>query len=110
MAIGIMSVLFVGMSVFSVLGLLLMYLLKNEKAKAVCFYCMSVWGMAIAAISATSLPSNFTAAQIAAWAIGFLSVIGLLIHIRAKSDSQLNAAYILTTISVIAGILNLFVF
>lgn len=98
------------MSVFSILGLLLMYLLKNEKAKAVLFYCMSVWGMAVSAISATSLPSNYTAAQIIAWAIGFLSVIGLIIHIRAKSKSQFHAAYILVTISVIAGILNLFVF
>lgn len=110
MAIGMILILFVGMSVFSILGLLLMYLLKNEKAKAVLFYCMSVWGMAVAAIKAMSLPSNFTAAQIIAWAIGFLSVIGLIIHVRAKSKSRFNTAYILTTISVIGGILNLFVF
>lgn len=102
-------ILFIGMTVFSILGLLLMYLLKNEKAKAVLFYCMSVWGMVISALGATSLPSNLTADRVIAWAVGFLSVIGLILHIRAKSGPLLTAAYVLVTISVIGGLLNIFI-
>ena len=109
MALGILLIAFIGMSVISILGLLLMYLLKNERAKAVIFYIMSVWGMAVSVLSATSLPSNYTFPRLLAWGFGFLSVIGLLIHIRAKSKAQHMAAYILVTVSIIAGILKLFI-
>ena len=89
-------------------GTYLMYLLKNERAKAAAFYCMAIWGMAVAAMGAVSLPVNFTAARLAAWAFGFLSVIALIIHVRAKSKAQYMTAYVLVTVSVIAGILKIF--
>lgn len=108
MALGILLIMFIGMSVISILGLLLMYLIKNERAKTAVFYCMSVWGMAVAAISATSLPSNFTAEQLVAWGLGFLSVIGLIVHTKTGTKNLRLASYILVTISVIAGIAKLF--
>ncbi len=108
MALGILLIAFIGMSVISLLGLIFMYLLKNERAKAAAFYCMAIWGMAVAAMGAISLPVNFTAARLAAWAFGFLSVIALIIHVRAKSKAQYMTAYVLVTVSVIAGILKIF--
>ncbi len=110
MALGILMILFVGMSVISILGLLLMYLLKGEKAKAAAFYIMAVWGMAVSAMSAVSLPGNYTGQQILAWGFGFLSVAGLLVHIGSREKSRRMAAYLLVTISVIGGILKMFVF
>ena len=59
-------ILFVGLCVISILGTLLLLLVKSEKAKRKIFYAMSVWGMAVAVLSATSLPTNYTAQQIAA--------------------------------------------
>lgn len=108
MALGILLIAFIGMSVISLLGLIFMYLLKNERAKAVVFYCMSIWGMVIAAIGALSLPVNFTAGRFIAWGLGFLSVIALIIHVRAKSKAQYMTAYVLVNISVVAGILKIF--
>ena len=109
MALGIILIAFIEMSVISILGLLLMYLLKNERAKAVAFYCMSVWGMAISVLNAITLPSNYTLSRMIAWGLGFLSVVGLIIHVRAKSKSQRMAAYILVTISIIACMLKIFI-
>ena len=57
MALGILLIAFIGMSVISLLGLIFMYLLKNERAKAAAFYCMAIWGMAVAAMGAVSLRS-----------------------------------------------------
>lgn len=110
MALGLLMILFVGMSVISIVGLLLMYLLKGERAKAFAFYVMAVWGMGVAALSATSLPSNFTGHQILAWGLGFLSVAGLLVHIGSKNKSGRMTAYLLVTVSVICGVLKMFVF
>ncbi|WP_072524205.1 hypothetical protein [Clostridium sp. Marseille-P3244] len=108
MALGILSILFVGMSVISIIGLLAMYLLKGERAKAVAFYIMSVWGMAVSALAAVSLPTNYTGQRLFVWGLGFLSVIALILHIRTRSKSVRLISYILVTFSIIAGILKLF--
>ena len=84
MAIGMIVILFVGLCVISILGTLLLLLVKSEKAKRKIFYAMSVCGMAVAVLSATSLPTNYTAQEIAAWALGFLSVAGIVVHVKAK--------------------------
>lgn len=110
MALGILLILFIGMSVISIIGLLAMYLLKDERAKAATFFIMSVWGMAISAFSAVSLPANYTGERLFVWGLGFLSVIALILRIRSRSNSIKLAAYIMVTISIIAGILKLFLF
>lgn len=109
MALGILLITFIVSSVISLLGLLFMFLLKNERAKAIAFYCMSIWGMIISAYAAISQPTNFTTARLIAWAFGFLNVIALIIHVRAKSKTQYMTAYVLVSISVVLGILKLFV-
>ena len=108
MALGVLLILFVGMSVISVLGLIIMYLVKNESIKKVVFHGMAVWGMIIAVISATSLPQNDTIQQVIAWMIGFLSVAGIIVHVRAKDHKQKVIAYSLVSVSVIAGMAKLF--
>ena len=45
MAIGMIVILFVGLCVISILGTLLLLLVKSEKAKRKIFYAMSVCGM-----------------------------------------------------------------
>lgn len=110
MAIGYLLILFIVMSVISILGLLLMYLVKNERVKTALFYIMAVWGMVVAYLGASSLPSNFTTERILAWAFGFLSVIGLLLHLRSEAGSRRTAAYILVTASVVLGVVKLFLF
>ena len=110
MALGLLMILFIGMSVISGLGILFLYLIKDAQRKKRVLYLLAVWGMIIAVMSATSLPSNFLASQFIAWSIGLLSVVGLLVHVKAKTKSQYNVAYLLVTISVVAGMIKLFMF
>ena len=108
MALGSLLILFVSMSVISILGIGLLYLLKDEKKKRVVFYALAVWGMLISAFSATSQPTNMVYQQLIAWGFGFLSVIGILVNVKAKNDASYNIARILVVLSVVLGVLKLF--
>lgn len=109
MALGLLLILFIGMSVISGLGVLFLYLIKDGQKKKRVFYLLSIWGMIIAGISATSLPSNYIGSQLISWGIGLLSVIGLVVHLKAQSQLQYKTAYLLTTVSVVLGMLKLFI-
>lgn len=108
MALGMLVVLLVTITAISVIGLSLLYLMKGEKASRIVFYTMAIWGMAIAALTAGSLPINYTVDRLLAWAIGFLSVAGILVYIRKAKDSSDLAARLLVTASVVIGTIRLF--
>ena len=61
-------ILFIVMSVISVVGISLLYLMKSPVARQVIFYIMAVWGMFIAVVSATGLPTNYTLERLITWA------------------------------------------
>ena len=86
---------------------LALYLVKSPGARQVIFYIMAVWGMVIAVVSATSLPTNYTLERLITWAIGFLSAAGIVIHIRSAEDRAGMAARLLVTVSVAGGIMKL---
>ena len=108
--LGLYFLMFVAMSVISILGILLLFLLKSEQGKKAVFYFLVFWGMAIAVLGATSLPSNYIAEQLISWAFGLLSKAALLIRLRAKEKSLILTAHILVSICVAAGMLKLFLF
>ena len=64
--------------------------------------------MFIAGCSATGLPTNYPLERLITWAIGFLSVAGIVLHIRSSEDKARMAARLLVTISVAGGIIKLF--
>lgn len=99
-------ILFVVLAVVSGLGISLLYLLKNQKAKNALFYFVAVWSMLIAVINATSLPSNYILEQIIAWGIGFLAVIAIVV--KVVKPAKVNVAYLLASASAILGLLDLF--
>lgn len=110
MALGVLFILFIVMSVVSILGLLFMFMTKNEQIKKKLFYFMAVWGMLISVVGAVSQPSNFLADRIMFWVFGFISLAGLLVHIKAVSKTQYMVAYVFITVSVICSILKLYIF
>lgn len=109
MALGYLMILFVGVTVVSGLGLAFLYLTKNEQVKKILFYVLAVWGMLIAAYTAISLPTNWAGQQVLTWAIGFLSVIGIVVHVKANSPAKYLAARLLVTVSIILGIVRMFI-
>ena len=64
-------------------------------------------GMAVAALQAFSLPSNYILQQLLSWAIGFLSVAAVLIYVT-KCPAPKWLPSVLVSTSVIVGIFNHF--
>jgi hypothetical protein len=108
-ALGTLLVILVGMIVISVLGVLFLFLSKNQKLKTGVFYFLVVWAILIALISATALPTNYVAAQVISWVIGGIGVVGLLIRVIGKSEKKLAIANTAVALSVVAGLVNMLV-
>lgn len=99
---------FIGLSVISVLGILLMFLLKNETHKKTAFYLMTVLGIVAAWMNATSIPRNLVGEQILAWGLGALSILAILLQLLGKGKKEFTIAQILVVISVLGSIFHLF--
>ena len=103
MALGYLALLVAAAIVISVAGLLLMYLVRNETVKKYIFYIMAVWGILISVISAPSLPVNWIFMRAAAWAAGFLGLAAIVVSIAGRTRKHRLYAFLLVTISVVAG-------
>lgn len=108
--LGMLVITFVVMTVISIIGVLLLYLAKNEKVKKVIFYLLTVWGIVVAYCNVISDPLYWTGSIVRAWGLGALSVIALLIQLCMKKESRFKIARILVTISVVAGMIDCFLF
>lgn len=96
------------MSAVSLIGVILMFLTKNEKVKKGFFYFLSVWGLVIAYCNVQSLPIMLTGSILLALALGALSVIALLIQLCMKKENKFAIARALVTVSVVAGMIDCF--
>ena len=106
MALGLLLILFMGMSIISVVGLLLLFLLKGERAQKIVFYFMALLGMFIAWMSATSYPIK---EQMISWGFGALAVVAVLVQLCGKSKNAALAANLLAAASVVLGMVALFI-
>ena len=66
--------------------------------------------MALAWMNALMTPGSFPGELAAGWLLGILSVAALLLEICGKGEKKFMIARILVTVSVIAGMLNAFIF
>lgn len=107
MAIGFFGAIIGGMSLVSIVGLLLLYLTKQTTTKKTLFYVMAIWGILIALIYVVSMPVNWGTQRLAAGLLGCISLGGILIFNRAVSGRQETIAYVLVTISTVGGMLKL---
>lgn len=110
MALGIYSIWFVVVCAIGVVSLLLLFLSKSERLKKGVFYFIVVYGVLISLVGITSEPSNFVISRMFFGAMGVMSIVGFIMHIRAVSKAQYTAAYVVIAVSVVASILKLFIF
>lgn len=106
--LGMLVITFIVMSVVSVIGLTLIYLLKNEKVKKGIFYFLCVWGMIITWCSVLATPEYMLGSIFITFGIGAMSVVALLLQICVKKENTFTITRILVTISVIAGMIDCF--
>ena len=99
MALGLLLILFMVMSIISVVGLLLLFLLKGEKAQR----------MFIAWMTATGYATNQIKEQMISWGFGALAVVAVLVRLCGKSKNAALAAKLLAAASVVLGMVALFI-
>lgn len=99
---------FMVMSLVSVVGVILLYAVKNEKFKKGMLYFLAIWGMIIAYCSVLSTPEYMPGAVIFSWVLGGFGVVALLIQLCMKHEKRFQIARVLVTISVVAGMIDCF--
>ena len=109
MALGLLLILFMVMSIISVVGLLLLFLLKGERAQKIVFYFMALLGMFIAWMTATGYATNQIKEQMISWGFGALAVVAVLVRLCGKSKNAALEAKLLAAASVVLGMVALFI-
>lgn len=108
MALGYLVWMLIIMSVISIAGLVLLLIIKNEKANRAILYIMAAWGILIAVMNVTALPINWITWRIAAGVCGLAGLAGGIMRFITKEEVKTVSA-LLTIISVLAGMIMLFI-
>lgn len=109
MAIGVFSIMFYGALVLGLAGILLMFLLKNEKIKDVVFYALTVLTIAVSAVGFTSLPTDAAMTEKAILIVSaLLPISGIVISFALRKPKVI--AYVLASVGIILAILKTFSF
>ena len=106
MALGFLFLLFVGMSILAIVGIVLLFVVKKNNTNDVLLVLMTAYSMSIAYLNATAQPTNFVGTQILAWVVGLVAIIGTAITLLTRK--HLLISKILVSGSVILGIYFLY--
>ena len=92
----------------SLLSVLFMYILKNEKIKKVLFYLTILFGLYIAYVGFRIHWMSYGYESMVAILMGLLAISALILERMNKSNSY-QIAQILSSVSVVFGLLNAFI-
>ncbi|MDB2151616.1 hypothetical protein [Clostridium butyricum] len=106
MALGFLFLLFIGMSILAIVGIVLLFVVKKNNTNDVLLVLMTAYSMSIAFLNATAQPTNFVGTQILAWVVGLVAIIGTAITLLTRK--HLLISKILVSVSVIIGIYFLY--
>ncbi|KHD15419.1 hypothetical protein [Clostridium butyricum] len=106
MALGFLFLLFIGMSILAIVGIVLLFVVKKNNTNDVLLVLMTAYSMSIAFLNATAQPTNFVGTQILAWVVGLVAIIGTAITLLTRK--HLLISKILVSGSVILGIYFLY--
>ncbi len=95
----LLGMFYIGIAVLILASLSLLFFVKNNKLNNIIICVIAVFSILIALLSIASMPSNFTAEKIIAFAIGLISVIGCFIRFKFKNYSL--APKFMVTISLV---------
>lgn len=109
-ALDALVLVFMGMSALSLLAICLMFLIRKDLVKKICFYFLALDGMAVSVMNALMTPGTFPGELAIGWGLGALSIVALLLQVCGKDEKRFMIARILVTVSVIAGMFNAFVY
>lgn len=107
-SLGALVITFFAMSFISIIGVILLFFLKNEKVKKGLLYFLGLWGLVIAYCNIQTVVTYSTAGLLIAGGLGVLAIAGVLISLLGKGENRFKIAQILVTISVFAGMIDTF--
>ena len=103
-------IVFMATSAAALLGLCLMFLMKNETVKKISLYGLAAIGVIVSWMNAQMTPISYMEETILGWGLGALSIAGVLLTIFGKSEKKMKIARILIAASVILGMVNAFMY
>ena len=103
-------IVFMVMSAASLLAVCLLFLMKKEWMKKICFYFLTLQGMLVSWMNAMMTPASFPGELALGWGLGAVSVAALLMELCSKSEKTTRIARILAAVSVVLGMGNAFLF
>lgn len=106
--LGALVVTFFTMAVISVISLVLLHFLKNEKVKKGLLYFLSVWGVIVAYCGVLATPPYMMGEILVTVAIGGMAIGAFLFSKFSKRENKLQIASALVTLSVVAGMIDCF--
>lgn len=106
--LGALVIAYFVMSFISIIGVILLFFLKNEKGKKGIFYFLALWALVIAFCNIQTILSYSTAGILIAGGLGVLAIAGVLINLCGKQENRFKIAQILVAISVVAGMMDTF--
>ena len=106
--LGALVVTFFTMSIISIISLVLLHFLKNEKVKKGLLYFLSVWGVIIAYCGVLATPPYMMSEILITVAIGVMAIAAGLFSKFSKRENKFQIASVLVTFSVVAGMIDCF--
>ena len=111
--LGILLIGFMAISALTILGIVLMFLLKGEKAQKIAFYFTAISSVVIAINYAGMTPLYMTGNLIVAGLIGAVAIAGVLVERLSSEENKekrFKLAKIMVSLSAIASMINLMYF
>ena len=98
-------ILFMGLSGLSLLGIVLMYVLKDEKKQKWMFYFLVAMGLIIAGNSMMMVPAYMVGELAIRGLLGVLGIAALLVQLKGKKANSFLTAKLMVTASVLVGLI-----
>ena len=106
--LGALVITFFVMSIISIIGVVLLFLSKNEKLKNGMLYFLGIWGVIIAYCGIISTPIYMDGKILITLVGGVLGIVGVLIQLFSKKENKFQLSRILVSIAVVTGMFNCF--
>ena len=107
-SLDLLVLVFVGMSLVSVLAICMMFLMKNRLVKRISLCFLAAQGMMLSLINSRIMSVSFPFELAAGWILGAAALASLPLEFLGKSSRTHLIARIMAAVSVIGALLNTF--
>jgi len=103
-------IVFIAMAVLSIIGVVLQFAVRNEKIQKVSFYFAAALGAALGIFKYLSTPLTglYTGQIVIGFGLAALAIAAVVLQLVKKDEKSFKLAKILTTVSVIGGMISTF--